>query len=307
VYFFYNPSFRYLQLGKVSALAEIWLARQLCGGPAQRALALPRAAPPLLAQRWWDANFYVHACASMAYKRVFAPSQLLCPAASRGAWVDLTPDVLRALDADPAQPLAPALAGAGAGARALAWPAPPPAAAGGLPALCAAVRAAAEAAAADAAAHEAHDARRALPRTLVLVPPARASALLVGQLTAAGKDMLAPGLLHFAARAGPRLVARTAVDPAWLCGLHAQAAREEGMRKALRDAAALRRLQERQRAPADAAAGDAAAANAAEAAAAEAAAPAAADDDEADDDEADDDEADEDDEAVDDEADEHEL
>ena len=48
----------------------------------------------------------VHAVSTMNYKRHYHPSQLLCPVARRGHWVDLTSEVLLRLDADLSAPLA---------------------------------------------------------------------------------------------------------------------------------------------------------------------------------------------------------
>jgi arginyl-tRNA--protein-N-Asp/Glu arginylyltransferase len=102
VYFFYDPSFRYLELGKLSALVEIWLAREIYSYTAMnpQLSGLPQGSMPLC--RWWDANFYVHCASTMNYKRHFHPSQLLIG----GIWQSITPELLLALDDQPAGPKA---------------------------------------------------------------------------------------------------------------------------------------------------------------------------------------------------------
>ena len=106
IYFFYNPSLRYMELGKLSALVEIWLTQQIYAHTLAHpsVLGLPPGVGPIC--RHWDANFYVHAVSTMNYKRQYAPSQLLCPVTRHAHWVNLTPDVLVKLDADLAAPLA---------------------------------------------------------------------------------------------------------------------------------------------------------------------------------------------------------
>jgi len=73
VYLFYDPEYRYLTLGKVTALKEIeW---------SQRA-ALYR--PQLC---YYYLGFYIHSCQKMKYKAEYRPSELLCPQSY--SWVDL--------------------------------------------------------------------------------------------------------------------------------------------------------------------------------------------------------------------------
>lgn len=61
VYFSYLPGLRYLQLGKASALVELWLTRQIHAVTAARpeVLGLPAGAAPIC--RHWDPNFIVSA------------------------------------------------------------------------------------------------------------------------------------------------------------------------------------------------------------------------------------------------------
>jgi hypothetical protein len=254
VYFFYNPSLRYLELGKLSALVEVWLTQQVYAHCAAQpgVLGLPPALPPLC--RWWDANFYVHSCTSMAYKRRFAPSQLLCPRVHRGHWVDLSPAIVRRLDDDPAAPLgthrtwppvqgqpagapgyaAPTATGAGAasgggagvgGAGAVSGAvgsAPAP-----LEAVAARVAEEAESAAASLEFAEAEEAEALLPLTMQLIPPEGRQAFLHSQLTEGGQQMLQRGMRRFMRAAGPQLTRRLVLDPAWLAGLESQRKGEE--------------------------------------------------------------------------------
>ena len=62
VYFFYNPDLRYLQLGKLSALVEVWLTRRIFEHTRMHpeVLGLPPGVGSLL--RYWDANFYCREC-----------------------------------------------------------------------------------------------------------------------------------------------------------------------------------------------------------------------------------------------------
>jgi hypothetical protein len=126
VYFFYNPDLRgALQLGKLSALVEVWLCQRLAAfSAAHPALTtlLPRGvAPPLGAHL--DLNFYVHSCRQMRYKAGFQPSEVLCPvayAAGARAWVPLSAATRARLDEAPAGPLADGAACEEAAARAAA-------------------------------------------------------------------------------------------------------------------------------------------------------------------------------------------
>ena len=105
VYFFYDTSLRYLELGKLSALLELRLSQRihmhLRASPSR--LGLPRHLnAPLI---WWDPNFYVHAVPTMNYKRHFKPAELLCPYLRESHWVAVDDSVLLKLDADPGAPL----------------------------------------------------------------------------------------------------------------------------------------------------------------------------------------------------------
>ncbi|KAL1914815.1 uncharacterized protein VTP21DRAFT_7907 [Calcarisporiella thermophila] len=65
VYFFYDPDFSHLSLGKYSALREIAMARSLY------------ARVPGL--QWYYMGFYIHRCPKMRYKAEYSPSDLLDP------------------------------------------------------------------------------------------------------------------------------------------------------------------------------------------------------------------------------------
>lgn len=102
VYFWYDPDFRYLQLGKLSALVEIWMVQQIAQFTREHpelSTMLPPSIGPIC--RHWDPNFYVHSCPQMNYKRQFQPSEVLCPVMGRNAWVRLDDEALIKLDADP--------------------------------------------------------------------------------------------------------------------------------------------------------------------------------------------------------------
>ena len=83
VYVFYEPSLRKLELGKVTALAELaWVRRAVARAPRLR---------------HWCAGLYVHGCAKMLYKREYGPCELLCPVSWR--WLPLDARALALLDA----------------------------------------------------------------------------------------------------------------------------------------------------------------------------------------------------------------
>jgi len=107
VYFFYDPELRFLQLGRLSALVEIFLVQRIADFTRRHpelSTCLPaRATGPLC--RHWDANFYVHSCAQMSYKRDFRPSELRCPQTE--TWARLDDAALAQLDANPVARLAP--------------------------------------------------------------------------------------------------------------------------------------------------------------------------------------------------------
>ncbi|KOS16075.1 arginine-trna-protein transferase [Malassezia pachydermatis] len=64
VYFFYDPAYTAWELGKVSALVEIQLARSL------QATTLPDLS-------WYYLGYYIHTCQKMRYKGTFKPAELL--------------------------------------------------------------------------------------------------------------------------------------------------------------------------------------------------------------------------------------
>ena len=88
-YFLYNPSYRWLNLGKVSALYEMqWLrlvrAGRCCVAWRERLLNLcvrPRQARQRFPRlKWYNLCMYVHRCHRMDYKPQYKPGcQLLCP------------------------------------------------------------------------------------------------------------------------------------------------------------------------------------------------------------------------------------
>jgi Arginine-tRNA-protein transferase, C terminus len=110
-YFFWDPSFAWLALGRYGALREIqWTAAAaaLMAAPisapapstgtttATAAGAIATAQPAL---RYYYLGYYIHGCPKMSYKAEFRPSELLCPAAQ--VWVELDAGVRAALDAAP--------------------------------------------------------------------------------------------------------------------------------------------------------------------------------------------------------------
>jgi len=83
-YFFYDPDFAPLGLGKISALKEIeWTQRT-------------HAVCPSL--KYYYMGYYIQSCPKMKYKGEYEPSELLCPQSYR--WVKLTDDIRRRLDAE---------------------------------------------------------------------------------------------------------------------------------------------------------------------------------------------------------------
>ena len=74
VYCFYDPEYRQLSLGKVTALWEIkWVQEAL------------KYRPDL---KYYYLGFYIHTCPKMRYKGSYEPSELLCPVTMR--WVPLS-------------------------------------------------------------------------------------------------------------------------------------------------------------------------------------------------------------------------
>eukprot|EP00002_Diphylleia_rotans_P001276 TRINITY_DN10711_c0_g1_i3.p1 TRINITY_DN10711_c0_g1~~TRINITY_DN10711_c0_g1_i3.p1 ORF type:complete len:418 (+),score=70.67 TRINITY_DN10711_c0_g1_i3:50-1303(+) len=88
VYFFYDPDFDFLSLGKVSALYDIEWIR-----------TLNKTHPTI---RYYYLGYYIATCAKMRYKGEYKPSDLLCPKTYR--WVPLE-SVSDQVDKDPTEPL----------------------------------------------------------------------------------------------------------------------------------------------------------------------------------------------------------
>ena len=107
VYFFYNPDYRStLELGKLSALVEVWLAQSLGDFTAahpELTTLLPPGLGPAPTTPYLDLNFYVHSCRAMRYKSSFQPSAIRCPVLQK--WVPLNPLMLARLDQAPSGPL----------------------------------------------------------------------------------------------------------------------------------------------------------------------------------------------------------
>ena len=81
-YFFWDPDFAQLALGKVSALSEIeWVQK------AQHSY------PDL---QYYYMGYYIQSCPKMRYKGDYEPSELLCPESYQ--WVSLTDDVRKQLE-----------------------------------------------------------------------------------------------------------------------------------------------------------------------------------------------------------------
>ncbi|KAJ3371778.1 Arginyl-tRNA--protein transferase 1 [Allomyces arbusculus] len=91
VYFFYDPDFSFLSLGKVSAMVEMQLARD-----ERRALPNRVVDREPDRMRWYYMGYYLHKCQKMVYKAQFRPSFLLDPA--RYVWVPYE-EALGVLDA----------------------------------------------------------------------------------------------------------------------------------------------------------------------------------------------------------------
>jgi len=217
IYFFYNPDFRYLELGRVSALVELWLTARMHAATRRTPgiLGLPAALGSTL--RWWDANFYVHACSSMNYKRQFTPSQLLCPHLMHGRWVPLTPAVLRKLDDDPGAPLATVEVPDGAGGVRLSDDAMDVATAGAVTLV-----------------EEAEAAEEAQAGALLQL--VRGRYCMFDGLSETSKALLTAGMQRYVTAAGAPLVARVLVDPNWMASVAIQ--NREGKEAADRRAAA---------------------------------------------------------------------
>jgi len=86
-YFFWDPAYAHLSLGKVSALEEIdFVLRE-------------RRDRRLRDFEYYYMGYYIHDCAKMRYKAEYAPSEIRCETTGRWARVD-DPDVRARLDAD---------------------------------------------------------------------------------------------------------------------------------------------------------------------------------------------------------------
>ena len=85
-YFFWDPAYAHLSLGKVSALKEIeWVLDEA-----------KKSKSPEFA--YYYMGFYIHGCQKMRYKAEYNPSEILCPVTHR--WVKVNDaDVRRRLDA----------------------------------------------------------------------------------------------------------------------------------------------------------------------------------------------------------------
>ncbi|CAN0529191.1 unnamed protein product, partial [Ectocarpus sp. 12 AP-2014] len=79
VYCFYDPDYRALALGKLTALKETEFIREVGMG---HSIAVVRPA-----LRDYYMGFYIHTCPKMSYKGSYTPSFLLCP--ERLTWVPL--------------------------------------------------------------------------------------------------------------------------------------------------------------------------------------------------------------------------
>ena len=90
-YFFYEPAYAHLSLGKVSALEEInFVLRE----------RRERRCPDF---EYYYMGYYIHDCGKMRYKAEYAPSEILCATTGRWTRVD-DPDVRARLDADAGAP-----------------------------------------------------------------------------------------------------------------------------------------------------------------------------------------------------------
>ena len=121
-YSFYNPDYRHMEWGRYTALREIFWTQQVCwpvhacrwlasdaqctvNSMATWAVVIelqllplrPVSSRPWIWQamrhspflRHYDMCTYVHGCPRMNYKREYKPSEIMCPALTRGQWVDL--------------------------------------------------------------------------------------------------------------------------------------------------------------------------------------------------------------------------
>ena len=77
-YFFWDPDFAFLELGKISSLAEIDFVAQ--------------ASATVRSLHYYYQGYYIHTCPKMAYKADYKPAELLCPSTLK--WVDFD-DALR--------------------------------------------------------------------------------------------------------------------------------------------------------------------------------------------------------------------
>ena len=90
-YFFYEPAYAHLSLGKVSAIEEI---NFVLGERRER------RCPDF---EYYYMGYYIHDCKKMRYKAEYAPSEILCATTGRWTRVD-DPDVRARLDADAGAP-----------------------------------------------------------------------------------------------------------------------------------------------------------------------------------------------------------
>lgn len=135
LYFFYNPDLREaLQLGKLSALVEVWLTRAIhafCDSHPSFVTCLPAPHPSpgpststsqsmddeevednqehsassaagyLPIMTYLDLNYYVQPCRAMSYKRQFRPTEVQDPLVQHGAYVPLDKRAMQYLDREP--------------------------------------------------------------------------------------------------------------------------------------------------------------------------------------------------------------
>eukprot|EP01026_Neomeris_dumetosa_P035804 TRINITY_DN28773_c0_g1_i6.p2 TRINITY_DN28773_c0_g1~~TRINITY_DN28773_c0_g1_i6.p2 ORF type:complete len:252 (-),score=35.97 TRINITY_DN28773_c0_g1_i6:207-962(-) len=81
-YFFWDPDYAHLALGKFSAIKEIEWVQEVS-----------KTSPQL---QYYYMGYYIHSCHKMRYKAGYQPSQLLCPL--RFSWVHIDDAVNDALD-----------------------------------------------------------------------------------------------------------------------------------------------------------------------------------------------------------------
>lgn len=85
-YFFWDPEYAWLSLGRYGALREIsWVAEEHAAGAAEL--------------EYYYLGYYIHTCSKMAYKAEYCPSELLCP--EKQVWVGIDSTVRQALDSSP--------------------------------------------------------------------------------------------------------------------------------------------------------------------------------------------------------------